>query len=149
LFSFKKRIETSQLNSIMDFDLLPDVLNDCSPDIRGNLLQNLPRRPLTPDPGDALDLPASRETLASDVIPGNPNQAGAVISKIEDIFQSIADSILLQKQELVIHLRHRQKPGYQNIVAKNGSAKGLYEVRFPSKSPQEAWKFSEFMTPRL
>ncbi|KIN01593.1 hypothetical protein OIDMADRAFT_160910 [Oidiodendron maius Zn] len=115
----------------MDFDLLSDILNGPPPDLGEDLLQNLPHCPLTRD-----------FEGAANELPENSNQAGAVISKIEDIFHSIADSILHQKQELVIHMRSRQKVGNQNIGTQNGAVKRLYKVRFPSKSPQEAWKFA-------
>ena len=132
LLDLRRRVETYQLNFIMDFDLLSDILNGPPPDLKGDLLQNLSHCLLTRD-----------FEGAANEFPGNSNQAGAVISKIEDIFHSIADGILHQKQELVIHMRSRQKAGNQNIATQNGSVKRLYNVRFPSKSPQEAWKFGE------
>lgn len=133
----RRRVETYQLDFIMDFDLLSDILNGPPPDLREDLLQNLPHCPLTRD----------FEGVVNE-LPGNSNQAGAVISKIEDIFHSIADSILHQKQELVIYMRSRQKAGNQTIATQNGSVKRLYKVRFPSKSPQEAWKFGELIPTR-
>jgi meiotic recombination protein SPO11 len=133
----------------MDIGLSPILVN-CQPVLNGDLLSNLPDRPLTQDirrfNHNALGSGAGgREISTTYVNAGNPNQAGYVISKIEDIFESIADSILNQKQELVIHLRTRRKPGPQNSPAQVRPVK-TYEVRFPSKSSQEAWKFSEYMT---
>jgi meiotic recombination protein SPO11 len=128
----------------MDFDLLSDILTDHPPDLNGGLLQNLPDRSLTHDVHS--NTAAERETPAAFLEAQSPNQAGAIISKIEDIFESIADSILNQKQEMVMRLKIRRKPGVQSIAAQNASVKSLYDVKFPSKSPREAWKFSESPT---
>lgn len=130
----------------MDFDLLSDILSDRSPGLTGNLLQNLPDRSLTQniqDPSPEGE-DGRLQISAPSVNARNPIQAGAVISKIEDIFESISDGILQEKHEVVISLKTRRKPRKQNIRAQNGPAKEQNEVRFPSRSPQEAWKFSEF-----
>lgn len=71
--------------------------------------------------------------------PDNPNQVGEVISKIEDIFESIADSIGDGTGPLVIYLKLRRRRGSQSVV--NGTDKRK-KIVFPSKSPKEAWRFS-------
>jgi len=123
----------------MDTDLISELITDSEP-LTGDLLTNLPRRELTHDSRAG---PKSREESTFMTRP-SPNQAGAVIAKIEDIFESVADSILHEKKELVIRLktRKRAKSGSSapsDGVIKNGSDTKL--IRFPSKSPQEAWKF--------
>jgi meiotic recombination protein SPO11 len=145
----KKRFTEYQPNLIMDFDLLSDILSDCSPELTGNLLQNLPDRSLThnvqdPSRDEPEEQEARQQISAPNMNAGNHIQAGAVLSKIEDIFESIADGILQQKHEVVIRLKSRRKPRNQNIVPQNGTAKEHNEVRFPSRSPQESWKFGEF-----
>jgi meiotic recombination protein SPO11 len=147
--SIKRYITDCQPNSVMDFDFLSDVLTDNPPEVTGNLLQDLQDRPLTSNKqGNGEDgfqeRAAQREIPAPNGTIGSSNQAGAVISKIEDIFESIAESILDQKKEIVIRLKSRQKPGNQKIANQNGPAEAQNEVRFPSRSPQEAWKFGEF-----
>lgn len=129
------------IQSTMDFELLSDILTDYPPELQEDLLHNLPDRSLTHDGYSSTTI--GREVfLASQ----SPNPAGAVISKIEDIFELIADSILNQEQEMVIHLKIRRKPSTQHPAPQNAAVKSLYEVRFPSKSPREAWKFSELPT---
>lgn len=75
------------------------------------------------------------------------HQVGAVINKIEDIFEGIADCILDEGKELVIPFKSRPKK--KTTTDRDGSSqinRGLNseaeKVVFPSKSPQEAWKFS-------
>ncbi|RFU30717.1 hypothetical protein B7463_g5621, partial [Scytalidium lignicola] len=67
----------------------------------------------------------------------NINRAGEVISKIEDIFESIADSIQDNKRPLEIQLKSRRRTGTN--VAHNIDTR---KIVFPSKSPQEAWRFT-------
>jgi meiotic recombination protein SPO11 len=137
----------------MDIDLFSEISTDHQPALSGALLFNLPNIPLTPGLGrksveeDAPDcgLPARN--------PGreNHNQAGAVISKIEDIFESITDSILKQKPELIIRLKTRKKTSSQIPETRKSDARdvhddGMRAVKFPSRSPQEAWKFSKSAT---
>jgi meiotic recombination protein SPO11 len=79
--------------------------------------------------------------------PVDRNQAGAVINKIEDIFESITDCILDEGKELVIPLKSR--PKNKTIANKDDPARvnrrpmpETRNITFPSRSPQEAWKFS-------
>lgn len=135
----------------MDSGLVSNVLRDRQLDSQAALLQNLPDRSLTLDQYHAVRNEREADTVqreipAANAMAGSHTQSGAVISKIEDIFESIADSILNQKQDLSILLKTRQRPGNQNTRTQNASTKGQYEVRYPSRSPQEAWKFGEFIT---
>jgi meiotic recombination protein SPO11 len=140
----------------MDLDILSEILADRHPALHSDLLSNLPNRPLIHNRPDANhDGPdADAEAIDSPAESLNPlslNQAGAVISKIEDIFESIADSIINQKEELVIQLKTRRKPGNQVYDNASGVLKSLHDdemraIRFPSKTPQEAWKFSKFVS---
>ncbi|KAH8796899.1 Spo11/DNA topoisomerase VI subunit A [Hyaloscypha sp. PMI_1271] len=77
----------------------------------------------------------------------DPHQRGAVITKIEDIFESITDCILDEGKELVIPLKSRAKK--KNAANKDDSTQvnrssntEMRNITFPSKSPQEAWKFT-------
>ncbi|RKF57372.1 Meiotic recombination protein rec12 [Erysiphe neolycopersici] len=72
------------------------------------------------------------------------DQAGITITKIEQIFESLADCIL-EKKELVIHLKIRENSNTINERLK--SLGTLYKektrkVCFPSRNPREAWKFT-------
>ena len=129
----------------MDIDFLADILNEDQPALSGNLLSHLPDRPLTSDES------ATQRSSSIPHTPGlvNPNQAGAVVSKIEGIFEKIASCILDEKEELVIKLKTRRKQGAKTRDADTGSINRVLgnetrAVRFPSKSPKEAWKFSGF-----
>lgn len=124
----------------MDFDLLSGFINGHDTGPSPQLLSNLQNRErLTP------------EQIAEDDRvwgTGDPNQRGAVIIKIEDIFESIADCILDEGKELAIPLKTR--PKNKNIASQDDSTKvnrtvntEARNITFPSKSPQEAWKFGE------
>ena len=128
----------------MDTDLLADVLSEERPALSGNLLSHLPDRPLTNHEA------AAQVSSSISYTPGlaNPNQAGEVVSKIEAIFEKIAGCILEEKKELVIKLKTRGKQGAKTRNVDTGIIKSLpddtmREVKFPSKSPKEAWRFSE------
>ncbi|PMD60480.1 uncharacterized protein K444DRAFT_612629 [Hyaloscypha bicolor E] len=80
----------------------------------------------------------------------DPHQRGAVITKIEDIFESITDCILDDGKELVIPLKSRAKK--KNAANKDDSTQvnrssnsETRNITFPSKSPQEAWKFTALL----
>jgi meiotic recombination protein SPO11 len=124
----------------MDFDLLSGFINANDTGSSPQLLYNLQDKgKLTPE-----QLAENDCILES----GDSNQRGAVITKIEDIFESIADCILDEGKELVIPLKTR--PKNKNIASQDGPTKvnrtvnaEARNITFPSKSPQEAWKFSE------
>ncbi|POS82716.1 hypothetical protein EPUL_005034 [Erysiphe pulchra] len=72
------------------------------------------------------------------------DQAGNIIAKIEQIFESLADCIL-EKKELAIHLKIRENGNRK--LERIDSLGPLYEERtrkvcFPSRNPREAWKFT-------
>lgn len=123
----------------MDIDLLADISNEGQPALSGDLLSNLPDRTLTHDSTSA---PISPSRTV------NNNQAGAAVSKIENIFEEIAGCILDEKKRISIKLKTR---GKQSTIARDaitGTIKSLQDeetrtVQFPSRSPKEAWKFSE------
>jgi hypothetical protein len=83
-------------------------------------------------------------------VPPDPSQVGVVITKIEDIFESITGCILDEGKELVIPLKSRPKKKKKKIANRDdgtqvneGVSTEARSITFPSKSPQEAWKFSE------
>jgi meiotic recombination protein SPO11 len=122
----------------MDFDLVSRFINGHDTDMPPPLLTHLPDRgTLTPE--QIAEHPTSDK---------GANQRGEVITKIEDIFESITDCILDEGKELVIPLKSRPKK--KNEANKNDpiqdsrtpNAKAR-NITFPSRSPQEAWKFSK------
>ena len=119
--------------SIMDFDLLAEVLNE---EQSGDLLSHLPDGTLNID-----------ETPAESPLTANSPQPGAVVSKIEAIFETVAGCILDEKKKIFIKLKTRGKQSNTARDAITGTIKSLPDeetkmVQFPSKSPKEAWKFS-------
>lgn len=127
----------------MDLDILSDILSD-QPVLTGSLLSNLPNRVLISDASGSKDHPHG----IADSQSWKSSQAGAVISKIEDVFESIADCVLEEKKEMVIRLKMRKRSGSKAPTAgesfENDQTRA---VKFPSKNPQEAWKFSEHSMP--
>ena len=134
----------------MDFDLLSGFLSDHEANTSRPLLSNLQdSRRLTPEQiaeDPALEDGDSNEL--NDWTP-DPNQRVLVITKIEDIFESIADCILDEGKELVIPLKSRPR---NKIVANkddptkisSSTSADSRKITFPSKSPREAWKFSKW-----
>jgi len=135
----------------MDLDLLSDFVQDRDVPSLGQLLSNLPDRRLTFE-ADANNLPLFRDDSPNVQAPisrvVNPSEPGAVISKIEHIFDSMTECILGRKKELVIQLKTRVK---SKTSADNRSSEGKTKapktdtrnITFPSKSRQEAWRFSK------
>jgi len=80
----------------------------------------------------------------------NQNQGQGVIFQIEDIFESIADSILNQESHLVIKLKTRYKPkkhvhnDTSGVIRSLPDVDGMKAIKFPSRKPHEAWKFGRF-----
>lgn len=126
------------------------------------LLSTLPNSPLTSSSPNGHGHSARQKEGSS--APKFPlpvvrtNHAGVVISKIEDIFESIADCMLGEKKELTIKLKSRtrreemtgenqdENQTSDETSARKKRPKDLFRnITFPSKSPQEAWKFSEFI----
>jgi hypothetical protein len=124
----------------MDVDLLADILNDGQPVLSGNLLSHLSDRILTLDE----TAPAPISSLSRTV---NSSQPGAVVSKIEDVFERLAGCILDEKMKISIQLKTRGKQSAIGRDSTTGTIKSLPDekmrtVEFPSKSAKEAWKFS-------
>lgn len=123
------------------------------------LLSNLPDSPLTSNSpsghGHAVRQKKGPSVPTFPLPVERTNHAGVVISKIEDIFESIADCMLGEKKELSIQLKSRrgraeitrenqdEDQASDETAAKKKRLKDPFRsITFPSKSPQEAWKFS-------
>lgn len=98
----------------------------------------------TPFPEDHAD-----SLAISQGSPRNNNfQAGAVITKIEDIFESLFDCINNEEKRFVLHIKSRGKNGRQTLdtatgVIRNTGNVETKEITFPGKTQSEAWKFSK------
>ncbi len=129
----------------MDPELLSDLLGDISSEAQ--LLSDLqtPRLTIEDDHLAIFRPQHSGEAQPSRIV---SNQTGAVITKIERIFESITDCILEEKKEISIELKTRPRSKEKLDSNQSGSLRGkrkpeVRAVTFPSKSPQEAWKFSK------
>ncbi|KAI6249189.1 hypothetical protein HI914_02552 [Erysiphe necator] len=76
------------------------------------------------------------------------DQAGIIIAKIEQIFESIVDCIL-EGKAMMIHLKIRENSKLKNkplqISTSSSSSTNEEKTRkvcFPSRNPSEAWKFT-------
>ena len=134
---------TTHLTAIppsMDIDLLADIFSDGQPALFDDLLSCLPGGTITNDDS------ATASISTSD--PVKNIQAGAVVSKIEDVFEEVAGCILDEKKKITIKLKTR---GKQSATARDtitGAIRSLPDeetktVQFPSRSSKEAWRFSE------
>ncbi|KAL3423097.1 type IIB DNA topoisomerase [Phlyctema vagabunda] len=88
--------------------------------------------------------------MASDILPisyGFSNDAGTVVTKIEDIFEAMADCLIGRKKELVIHLKSRPRSVVKgsDTSSQEASTPQLRAITYPSRSPQEAWKFTALL----
>jgi hypothetical protein len=129
----------------MDLDLLSPYLAEPASSHRRQLLPDLPNSLLTPQ--NAASNYSSPAHVVSQSTSISRNSPGAVISRIEDIFEAMADCILNEAKELVIQLKTRDRKKQNSGVAEPTKRRKKTETRtitFPSKSPQEAWKFSRF-----
>jgi meiotic recombination protein SPO11 len=135
----------------MDFDLLSGFLDDKYVESSVQLLSSSQRSGRLTQQQTAKTVIASKDGVSNErdisATAVERNQAGAVINKIEDIFESIADCIIDEGKELVIPLKSR--PKIKNIANKEHSTRAnrvpkieARNITFPSRSPQEAWKFS-------
>lgn len=129
----------------MDLDLLSDLCGDLSSEAQ--LLSDLQTPRLTIEDGH---LASFRPQQSAEAQPSRivSNQTGAVITKIERIFESITDCILEEKKEISIELKSRPKSKQNPDRNQPGAVRGKRKsdtrtVTFPSKSPREAWKFSK------
>ena len=121
----------------MNSDLLPDIFNVGEPLLSDGLLSHLPKDTLIIN-----DTAASSSGLSS------KSRPGAVVSKIENIFEKVTGCILDEKQRVSIKFRTRGKASMTAKDPITGIVKTLAKdetktVHFPSKSSKEAWKFSE------
>jgi hypothetical protein len=127
----------------MDVDLLSGFLAESEPSHRRQLLSNLPNSSLTPLNAASNLQNATPIISASGAV--SRNSPGAVISKIEDIFEAMTDCVVDEKKELVIQLKTRDKKKPKHNDSEPTKRRKKSETRtitFPSKSHQEAWKFS-------
>ncbi|EHK97930.1 putative Meiotic recombination protein rec12 [Glarea lozoyensis 74030] len=83
---------------------------------------------------------------ARDALP-IPNTAGSVITKLEDIFESITDCLLEKNKELTICLKTRPPKVTQEDETGNRKRlmSGVRKITFPSRNPKEAWKFTALL----
>ncbi|PMD37215.1 DNA topoisomerase IV, alpha subunit [Hyaloscypha variabilis F] len=135
----------------MELDLLYGFIGDHESGTSPQLLSNLhDRRKLTPE--QIAEDPALEDGDSNGLNDeaAYPTQRGVVITKIEDIFESIADCILDEGKELVIPLKTRPR----NITVANkddptkinsSASAESRKITFPSKSPREAWKFTALL----
>jgi meiotic recombination protein SPO11 len=125
----------------MDLDLLTDILDDGQPVLSGNLPPHPPHRIQILDGQVDPQSAPFQGTI-------NNSQAGAVVSKIENIFENIASCILDEEKVMSIKLKNR---GKLSATGKNATTSNIRSIpnevtrsiEFPSKSPKEAWKFSK------
>jgi hypothetical protein len=68
-------------------------------------------------------------------------QTGLAITRIEELIEAMADCILGKRNKLTIKLKSRASRGANPT---EDSKRNHRSVSFPSTSPREAWKFSEF-----
>lgn len=132
----------------MDYDFL-NLWQDASSDRL--LLHNSPYDKLISQNQLGKPLPENHadSQLISQGAPRNNNlQAGEVITKIEDIFESLLDCIINEKKCLVLHIKSRRNNGRQTLDAITGAIGNTgnieaKEITFPGKTQKEAWKFGE------
>lgn len=91
---------------------------------------------------------ADRQAISHGAPRKNNFQAGAVITKIEDIFESLLDCIINEKKCLVLHIKSRGNNGRQTLDAATGAIRNTgnvetKEITFPGKTQKEAWKFGK------
>ncbi|CZT50385.1 related to MEIOTIC RECOMBINATION PROTEIN REC12 [Rhynchosporium secalis] len=141
----------------MDHLDLPSAYLEAGPsaeELNRTLLSNLPQSTLIQADITSEDKSSTEPVRVTRK--DNSNQVGAVISKIEDIFESFADCILEQRKELVIELKSRSKPRVKldHEEAEKAKAEEDEEVQmgrrttritFPSRNQREAWKFTALL----
>ncbi|EKD19458.1 meiosis-specific topoisomerase Spo11 [Drepanopeziza brunnea f. sp. 'multigermtubi' MB_m1] len=142
----------------MDIDLVAGYVQG-SPN-RGSLLSNSPHRHrLTTAADGDNDRQVPSQVHVHVTRASKSNQLGLVISKIEDIFESITDCLLDEKKELVIQLKSRSKSKSKSKSKSHkpqceqddddGDGDGEREksrmITFPSKNAKEAWKFTALL----
>lgn len=105
-----------------------------------SLLPNSQSRQLTPSHSDRASTPFldTKAGFVSFLVkpPGPRLPDGAVLSKIEDMLEGMVDCLLGEKTELVINLKSRANRNKDPMKVKASA------IKFPGKTPKEAWKFS-------
>lgn len=66
------------------------------------------------------------------------------ISKIESVFESIADFMLAEKGEIALPLFARPSNRTSNTGQKRGRQTSI-SISFPGKTPQDTWRFSQLI----
>ncbi|KAI9744265.1 MAG: hypothetical protein M1818_002417 [Claussenomyces sp. TS43310] len=92
-------------------------------------------------------LTAHQEFIANVLLPSV--QAGSVITKLEDMFESMVDCLIGEKTGLTIHLRSRGR-SQQRAFDSEGAVIDtpnfqVREITFPGKTAAEAWKFTALL----
>ncbi|CAG8972767.1 hypothetical protein HYALB_00006859 [Hymenoscyphus albidus] len=112
-----------------------------------NLLSNLPTRPLTQEQ-IAFETKNTRPSDREETVKTGKNPRstpGAVISRIEHIFEDITDCLLEGGKELVIPFKSRHGNRSQTEHRRGTEGSSTSETRlvtFPNKSPRETRRFA-------
>lgn len=103
---------------------------------------------LTRSTDDLVHAPLNGDVAPSSVAaPTAPNSSSAhdrVVAQIESVFESIADAILAERNELSINLNAYREANPNESVGnqQTGRARST-TVTFPGRSPEEAWRFGQ------
>ncbi|KUJ17464.1 DNA topoisomerase IV, alpha subunit [Mollisia scopiformis] len=134
----------------MDIDLLSDTPEENQLLLLPNVLPHLPSTLITEEPSEflhenLLHTEISEPDVSALSVPA-ADAHQSVITKIEVVFESIADCILSGRKELEIQLKSRttwKETAVQNGVDGTRPKKShLRKIKFPSKCPIEAWRFT-------
>jgi hypothetical protein len=134
----------------MDEEMLNDIFRESPiyyPD-GPKLLYNVTSSRLT-STGDVLPAESAPDfyTRQLDLALPSPDiysETGAIIAKLEDVFDGMLDCTIDGKKELCIRLKSRSKAGKvldANGIIKNRESIEAHEVCFPGKNIKESWKF--------
>lgn len=101
--------------------------------------QNNPATPFIVDPQRAKDLShRTDERRPRSLV---TNITCDAVSKIEDVFEAITESLLNDDKSISIRLKKRQSTLRSTQL--NSDGLGSREICFPGSTPQEAWRFSQ------
>lgn len=116
---------TSHLDNLGDFEMLPGPADLWQTAVPVNTTGTIP------------------VVTASSPIPSNPHDRA--IAQIESVFEGIADALLAERSELAITLTaHRQLDSRDSIENPQQTDRTRFTtVKFPGKSAEEAWRFSQ------
>lgn len=113
-------------------------------------LDNLGDFEMLPGPADLWQTSISVDTTgtipvvtASSPIPSNPRDSA--VAQIESVFEGIADALLAERSELAITLtaHRRLNPSDSLENPQQTDRTRSTTVKFPGKSAEEAWRFSQ------